>query len=108
MSATDRLLPEALRSGLARLRGWGACGDQLRARYKLPSFAAAVSFTVQIAEVAEELQHHPEWSVVYREVEVSTTTHDVGALTPLDLALAERVQAIADRCGATPVAGPAG
>jgi 4a-hydroxytetrahydrobiopterin dehydratase len=38
---------------------------------------------------AEKLDHHPEWSNVYKTVEITLSTHDAGGLTELDVKLAE-------------------
>ncbi len=51
----------------------------------------------EVAIQAEKLDHHPEWSNVYRTVEVRLTTHDAGGLTALDLELARHMEAIASR-----------
>ncbi|MCL4159387.1 UNVERIFIED_CONTAM: hypothetical protein GTU68_032836 [Idotea baltica] len=48
-----------------------------------------------VAIVAEKLNHHPEWSNVYKTVEVTLITHDTGGLTELDLKLAKRMDALA-------------
>jgi 4a-hydroxytetrahydrobiopterin dehydratase len=61
----------------------------------LPRFVDAVAFTNRIAEVAEQLQHHPEWTVAYRRVDLTLTTHDAGGLTNLDLQLANRIVELA-------------
>ena len=42
----------------------------------------------RIAEVAEHMNHHPEWFNVYNRVEVTLATHDAGAVTRLDVDLA--------------------
>ena len=80
---------------VANLRGWGRVVDQLVARYVFPTFSDAVSFTGKVAEIAEALDHHPEWRVAYRDVELMTTTHDAGGLTQRDLELATRIDALA-------------
>ena len=43
------------------------------------------------ATVAQQLEHHPEWSNVYSTVVVDLTTHDAGGVTELDLRLARRM-----------------
>ena len=40
---------------------------------------------------AEKLNHHPEWSNVYKTVNVLLTTHDKGCITNLDVRLAQEM-----------------
>jgi 4a-hydroxytetrahydrobiopterin dehydratase len=76
---------------LAALPGWRRVGDRLHWRRTFADFDAAVAFTLEIARAAKALDHHPEWTVRYRTVEVSTTTHDAGGLTTLDFDLAASI-----------------
>ena len=89
-------------AAMARLPQWRRDGEILSATFRFTSFREAVWFTTEVAEVAEELDHHPEWRVAYRVVDVSMTTHDVGGLSALDFQLAERVAALAAALGAAP------
>ena len=61
---------------------------KLHRALKFGDFAEAFGFMAHIAIVAEKLDHHPEWSNTYNSVEIALITHDVGALTSLDIALA--------------------
>ena len=47
------------------------------------------------ALAAEKLDHHPEWSNVYKTVEVKLNTHDAGGLTELDFELARHMSVYA-------------
>jgi 4a-hydroxytetrahydrobiopterin dehydratase len=47
------------------------------------------------ALIAEKMNHHPEWSNVYRTVEVTLTTHDADGLSALDITLAQKMDALA-------------
>ena len=49
----------------------------------------------RVALLAETMDHHPEWSNIYRTVEVTLATHDAGGLTELDVKLARAMDAIA-------------
>jgi 4a-hydroxytetrahydrobiopterin dehydratase len=49
----------------------------------------------RVALVAETMNHHPEWSNVYRTVDVTLSTHDAGGLTALDIDLARAMDRIA-------------
>jgi 4a-hydroxytetrahydrobiopterin dehydratase len=51
----------------------------------------------RVAEVAEGMNHHPEWFNVYKTVEVTLSTHDAGGLTDLDVKLAEAMDRLAQQ-----------
>ncbi|TGD67683.1 4a-hydroxytetrahydrobiopterin dehydratase [Tabrizicola sp. WMC-M-20] len=65
--------------------------DALDKTFLFKDFKQAFAFMTQVAEDAEALNHHPEWSNVYRTVKVRLTTHDAGGLTGLDVDLARRM-----------------
>ena len=43
---------------------------------------------------AEKWDHHPEWTNVYKMVEVTLTTHDVDGLSALDAKLARKLDSL--------------
>ena len=77
--------------------GWSdvAGRDAIAKIFRFRDFSEAWGFMSRAALVAEKLDHHPEWSNVYRTVEVTLSTHDAGGLTELDLALARAMDALA-------------
>jgi 4a-hydroxytetrahydrobiopterin dehydratase len=70
---------------------WSLVDGKLCACYEFIDFVAAFAFMSAVACEAERLGHHPDWRNVYRTVEISLWTHDVGAITALDLDLAQRI-----------------
>ena len=57
-------------------------------------FNAAFGFMSRVALYAEAHNHHPEWFNVWNRVEVTLTTHDVGGLSQLDVAMARWMDAL--------------
>jgi 4a-hydroxytetrahydrobiopterin dehydratase len=58
-------------------------------------FDEAFRFMSQVAVVAEDMNHHPEWFNVWNKVQVTLSTHDSGGLTERDIALAHAMNRIA-------------
>lgn len=101
--AIARATPAEIDAWLATLPAWRLVGDELRAAWRFPTFAAAVAFTQRLAIVAEQQDHHPEWTVRSRLVEVSTTTHDADGVSVRDERLARAADELARAAGAVAV-----
>ena len=73
--------------------GWTLAddGDAITKTFEFKNFVQAFGWMTQVAMHAEKLNHHPEWSNVYKTVEVALTTHDAGGLTALDAKLATKM-----------------
>lgn len=71
---------------LRTLEGWKQeDGAWLVKERKLDSFREAIAFVNKVADVAEELNHHPSIVIDYRKVTLRLVTHDAGGLTELDM-----------------------
>ena len=71
---------------------WERDGDQIARDFKFEDFAGAIGFVNRVAEVAEELNHHPDILVHgWNRVRLTASTHSEGGLTDNDFALAGRV-----------------
>ena len=75
--------------------GWEVVDGKLHRQVELADFSEAFAFMTRVALEAEKADHHPDWSNSWNRVEVALTTHSAGGLTRRDLALAERIDAIA-------------
>lgn len=77
--------------------GWVALEDRdaIGKVFEFRNFIEAFGFMTRSALWAEKFNHHPEWSNVYKTVEVVLTTHDAGGLSELDVRLAHRMDMIA-------------
>lgn len=83
---------------LTELSGWQMRpdGKAIERSFVFRNFSEAFGFMTRAAIVSEKLNHHPEWSNVYKRVDVLLTTHDTGGLTELDFKLARAMNRIAD------------
>lgn len=85
-----------MEKALAGLPGWTHEGDALTREFVFPSFRDALAWMVRAGFEAEALDHHPEWTNVYRTVRVRLNTHSAGGrVTALDVELAARLGRVA-------------
>ena len=77
--------------------GWSETDgrDAIKKTYEFRNFVEAFGFMSKAALWAEKMNHHPEWSNVYKTVEVTLTTHDADGLSELDVKLAKKMDALA-------------
>ena len=96
---SKKLDTAARAAALRDLPGWReeASRDAIVKSFVFADFVQAFGFMTKVALVAERMDHHPEWSNVYARVVVDLVTHDAKGVTELDLELARRMNAIADR-----------
>ena len=95
-------MPEPLtdRTTLAPLlaNGWAhdPARDTITKTFTFRNFIEAFGFMTRAALWAEKWNHHPEWSNVYKTVNVTLTTHDANGLTELDVKLATKMDSLAE------------
>lgn len=98
-ASREKLTSTQRAPALARVPAWKevAGRDAIARKFAFKDFNEAFGFMARAALVAEQMNHHPEWSNVWRTVEVTLSTHDAGGLTELDIRLAEAMDKIAGR-----------
>ena len=69
--------------------------QELERVFKFKDFVSAFQFMTLCASFAEELGHHPDWSNAWNIVTVRLSTHSMGALTELDLSMAQAMDQFA-------------
>ncbi len=78
-----------------RLPAWQVEDGRLVRDVEAPTFPAAIEWVVMIAQAAEALDHHPDIDIRWRRLHLELSTHSAGGrITDLDVALAERIDAI--------------
>jgi len=98
----DKLTGQERIAALAALSGWSEVADRdaIAKTFVFRNFNEAFGFMTRVALVAEKMDHHPEWSNVYKTVDVVLSTHHAGGLTELDIRLAKAMDRIAGQAGA--------
>ena len=87
-----KLTDDELADALQALPGWEVKDGKLHKEFKFGSFAEAMGWMVSAGIFADKLDHHPDWCNVYNRVTVDLVTHDMGALSTLDIALAKKME----------------
>ncbi len=57
---------------------WKEENDTLVRTFEFKDFIEAWGFMNKVALLAEKMDHHPNWSNVYKTVEIKLNTHDAG------------------------------
>jgi 4a-hydroxytetrahydrobiopterin dehydratase len=86
-----RLSPDEISAALYGLPLWSGDGDGLRRTVELAGFRDAVAAIVAIADVAEEMDHHPDVDLRWRTLHLTLVSHSAGGVTDLDVQLARRI-----------------
>jgi 4a-hydroxytetrahydrobiopterin dehydratase len=88
---------DARKRALAELPHWRDVQgrDAIARKFVFKDFNEAFAFMTRAALLAEKMDHHPEWSNVYRTVEVTLSTHDAGGVSEKDIAMAKAMDGYA-------------
>ena len=90
---TEQLDPAAIEAAVAQLDGWqyDLQRKALVRHFVFADFSEAFGFMARVAHAAEKAGHHPEWSNVYKDVEIVLSTHSAGGISALDVDLATAI-----------------
>ncbi|MFE1103756.1 4a-hydroxytetrahydrobiopterin dehydratase [Nocardiopsis alba] len=93
-----RLSEEQIRDGLERLTDWEWDPDAvlIHRTVRLADFPTAISLVQEVAQAAEQADHHPDIDIRYETVRLTLSTHSEGAVTDQDMALAARVDELVE------------
>ena len=95
---TEKLSEETRETVLAPLfdTGWQMVRgrDAIQKTFVFADFIEAFGWMTQVAIWAAKWNHHPEWFNVYKTVDVTLSTHDVGGLSAQDAKLARKMDSL--------------
>ncbi len=84
-----------LEKELKETPGWRLSGNAIEKEFQFRDFSQAVEFINKVADVASEMNHHPDiqlWKLTH--VKINITTYCTSRLSKLDLILASRIDDI--------------
>ncbi|GAA0501159.1 4a-hydroxytetrahydrobiopterin dehydratase [Salinibacillus aidingensis] len=91
----ERLPAEEIEKQLDYLSDWNVeDGRWLTKRYRFTEFLTGIQFVNEIAELSEEVDHHPFISVEYKVVTVKLTSWRAKGITDLDMELIQKYDSI--------------
>ena len=76
--------------------GWTNDGRALVRVFDRKNFDGSIAFVNAVAAEANRLDHHPDIAISWNRVTVRTWSHDVGAITERDVALANAINMLID------------
>ena len=89
--SVEKMTSQQIQADLNELTGWELKDEKLHRELKFKNFVQAWGFMTQVAMLAEQADHHPEWSNVYSRVTIDLTTHEAGGIRQRDFDLAKKV-----------------
>ncbi|WP_238375098.1 4a-hydroxytetrahydrobiopterin dehydratase [Vulcanisaeta thermophila] len=79
--------------------GWRVEGQYLIRDLEFRSFMDCIAFVNELAQLAEQEEHHPDMVIVWKHLTLRLTTHDEGGITELDLEMANKINQLIDKWG---------
>jgi 4a-hydroxytetrahydrobiopterin dehydratase len=74
--------------------GWEEVDGKLHRELEFADFSEAFAFMARVALLAEKANHHPDWSNSWNRVVIDLVSHDAGAITDRDRALADAIDGL--------------
>jgi 4a-hydroxytetrahydrobiopterin dehydratase len=94
----EQLTEEERAEALDHLGDWDYddARDAITRQFLFADFSQAFAFMTRVAMLAEQQDHHPEWSNVWNRVDIMLTTHDAGGLSARDVTMARAIDRLED------------
>ncbi len=93
---SDLLEENELESALKKCPEWEIEGKSITRTIEFEEFMEGIDFVNDLAEIADEAQHHPDINIRYTRITLKLTTHDSGGVTEADIELAQRIDNLVD------------
>lgn len=89
-----KLTEDEIQSKLESFEGWSYSENAIHTSFEFENFKEAFTLMTRIAFEAEAQQHHPDWTNVYNQLEITLSSHDAGGVTEKDFKMAKAIEEI--------------
>lgn len=100
----NKLSDAEIQAALAGVPEWSELNGAIQRSLQFANFVEAMKFVNQVAEAAEQDQHHPDILIRYNKVTLTLSTHDASGITEKDFSLAKKVDGMFAAMSPAPVA----
>ncbi len=90
--AVELLTAGEIDAGMSDLPDWRREGGELIRTMDTYDFRTAARIVDKVVTEAQKLDHHPDVDIRYGTLRFALSTHSAGGITPLDVALAHRIE----------------
>jgi 4a-hydroxytetrahydrobiopterin dehydratase len=73
---------------------WKFLGKHIEREFTFKDFKQAMNFVNRLAEIADEMDHHPDIFISYNRVHLTLWTHKIDGLSRNDFILAARIDTL--------------
>lgn len=80
-----------------QLPGWTVVDGRLEISVRAKDFESAIEFVNRFADIAEEMNHHPDFDIRYNTIRMRVVSHDVGGLSDRDTKFAAELDKLIDQ-----------
>ena len=87
----EQLSDAEIHAQAEQLKLWVLQDNKLCRQFIFKDFVEAFNFMNKVADLAEQANHHPNWSNVYNKVDIALTTHDYNGVSQRDFDLAKKI-----------------
>jgi len=88
----EALAEAEIKKRLADLPQWKKNGKSIQRVVDFQEYLEGIDFVHIIAEIAEELNHHPDIEIRHTRVSVNCSTHSCKGITHRDFELAHKIE----------------
>ncbi|OAJ35652.1 4a-hydroxytetrahydrobiopterin dehydratase [Piscirickettsia salmonis] len=89
-----KLNQEQTQTALAKLPNWQQENDKITRTIRFPFYLDGIRFVTQLAEHAEQVQHHPDFAIHWCNIKIDLSTHDAGGISQKDIDMAKYIESI--------------